>query len=139
MIELLFEEQNIQNALNYLFEKKDTSDRDGMSFHDLPRYLSDNKESLMASVLDGSYRPGYAIQTVIVNKKGKSRTISKYSTVDRFIAQLAYQLLYPVVETLMFNESHAYQKGKSTKSAADQCRSHIYEGYSYVVNVDFTD
>ena len=139
MIELLFEEKNIEDALNYLFEKKDTYDRDRMSFHDLPRYLSDNKESLMASVLDGSYKPEYAIQSVIVSKKGKSRTISKYSTVDRFIAQLAYQLLYPIVESLMFNESHAYQKGKSTKTAADQCRGLILDGYAYVVNVDFTD
>ena len=139
MIELLFDDSNVQSALDYLLNKGDTCGYDGITTQQLPEYLKLNKDVLFGSILDGSYHPGYVTQFEIVNKKGKSRTVSKYNSVDRFVAQLVYQVIYPVIDPLMVDESYAYQKGKSVLSAVQKSREHILDGYKFVITVDFND
>ena len=140
MIEELFTDNNTRSALDYLLNKNSSNTGyDGMTITQLPNYLELNKKALFSSIRDGTYHPGYVTQFDLVGKNGKTRPISKFNTIDRYVAQLVYQVIYPVIDPLMGPESYAYQKGKSVLQAVQACRDHILDDHSHVVLIDFHD
>ena len=85
MINDILSKQNINTAMENLLQKKDSAGVDGMYLSELPEYLKNNREALIANILSDNYKPGLVQVMDILNNKGKVRTISKLVTLDRLI------------------------------------------------------
>lgn len=139
MIEKVFSNANMNQAMEIMLSKKDTRGYDGLYVHDLPKYLSMNRKALRDSLLGGTWEPGYVQQYETVNRHGKIRIVSNLSTIDKFVSQCIYQTISPLINERMTETSYAYQKGKSVLDAAKKCRDYVSLGYKYVLHLDIHD
>ena len=136
MFEQIVDTENIDKALEYLLNGKDTFGTDGMYIHELQDYLNHNREHFVNMISDGKWQPGLVRLIDIVNKKGKIRTISSMNSIDKLVARCVFQVLEPLLESQLSDYSYAYRKDKGVDAAVKQARDYA-EKYPYVVSVDF--
>ena len=136
MIEQILGINNITRAKLHLLEKRDSCGVDGMRLSELDEYISNNMHALRASIMDGTYRPGLVQEVEQINYKGKIRTISKLTSVDRLILRAIHQVLYDKFSPLFSPFSYAYQENKSIAYAARQAADYVENGYGYSVDLD---
>ncbi len=136
MIEQVLDDDNVKKALDYLMSKKNSRGYDGIQTHDLPEYYELNKDQIKSDIMSGRYMPGKVEQFELLDKKKKTRLISNMCAVDKLISQCIYQVIYEVIDPIMFDQSFAYQKNKGVLAAVKQCRQYILDGNEYVVQVD---
>lgn len=136
MIERILSDQNLQRAREHLAQKHDSCGLDGMRLSELSDYLQHNLDFLRASIRDGSYRPGLVQEVDFINQKGKIRTISKFTTVDRLILRAVHQVLYDQIAPLFSPYSYAYQENKGIAAAVRQAADYVEAGFRYTVDID---
>ena len=94
MINRILNRENLNQAKENLLKKHDSCGVDGMRLSELEDYLQNNYEALTSSILDETYRSGLVQEVDIINNKGKIRTISKLTSVDRLVLRAVHQILY---------------------------------------------
>ena len=107
-----------------------------MRLSELDEYLQNNLKTLCESILGDTYRPGLVEEIEILNKKGKIRTISKLTTIDRLISRAIHQVLYDKFSPLFSPFSYAYQKSKGIVTAVRQAADYVETGFGYTIDID---
>ncbi|MBM6947014.1 group II intron reverse transcriptase/maturase, partial [Bacteroides gallinaceum] len=69
---------------------------DKMSCEQLFSWLSANKDSLILSLMDGSYRPNPVRRVEIPKDNGNMRLLGIPTVVDRLVQQAINQVLTPI-------------------------------------------
>jgi group II intron reverse transcriptase/maturase len=136
MIERILSDGNINLAREHLQGKHDSCGVDGMRLSELKDYIQNNMAALRASIMDGTYRPGLVQEVELINKKGKIRTISKLTSVDRLILRAIHQVLYEKFAPLFSTFSFAYQENKGISTAARQAADYVEAGFRHTVDLD---
>ena len=137
MIEKVVSGTRMNSALDYVMSKKDMCGFDGMHTYELPKYLKEHKEELRQKLLKGEWKPGLVQQREIVMKNGKTRIISNFNAVDRYVSTCIYQEIYPLAEKEFSSCSYAYRKNKSALEAAKKCCGYASEGYDFCGNINY--
>jgi len=130
MINRILNRENLNQAKENLLKKHDSCGVDGMRLSELEDYLQNNYEALTSSILDETYRPGLVQEVDIINNKGKIRTISKLTSVDRLILRAVHQILYESFSPQFSPSSFAYQENKGISTSARQAANYIEAEYS---------
>jgi RNA-directed DNA polymerase len=136
MLEQILSPANLNAAYKKVLRNKGAGGIDEMQVESLKDYLIKEKEALIASILDGNYRPNPVRRVEIPKENGKKRQLGIPTVVDRVIQQAITQVLSPVYEKQFSKSSYGFRPKRSAHQALQQCQRHIDEGYKYAVDMD---
>jgi len=135
LLEQILSPSNLNQAFKRVRSNKGSGGIDKMEVESLRDYLVNNKEKLIQSILDGSYRPNPVRRVEIPKEKGK-RNLGIPTVVDRVIQQAIAQILSPVYEKQFSSSSYGFRPKRSAHQALNKCKSCITDGYKYAVDMD---
>ena len=135
LLEQILSPSNLNRAYKRVRSNKGSGGIDKMEVQSLKDHLVKNKEKLIQSILDGSYRPNPVRRVEIPKEKGK-RNLGIPTVVDRVIQQAIAQILSPIYEKQFSPNSYGFRLGRNAHQALNKCRDHITDGYIYAVDID---
>ena len=109
---------------------------DGMDVSELRAWIADNRERLIASLLDGSYRPQPVRGVQIPQPGGGMRQLGIPTVVDRLVQQAIAQVLEPRLDPTFSGSSFGFRPGRGAHDALRQARGYVADGYEVVVDLD---
>jgi RNA-directed DNA polymerase len=131
------ERDNLNRAYRRVKANKGAPGVDGMMVNDLYGWLAQHKEGLIASLLDGSYRP-QAVRGVEIPKAGGhgKRQLGIPAVVDRLVQQAILQVLEGIVEPTFSASSYGFRPGRSAHQALQKGAEYVAGGRGIVVDLD---
>jgi group II intron reverse transcriptase/maturase len=136
MLEQILSPANLNAAFKRVKQNKGAGGIDEMQVESLKDYLIKEKDALIASILEGKYRPNPVRRVEIPKENGKKRQLGIPTVVDRVIQQALTQVLSPIYEKQFSQSSYGFRPKRSAHQALRQCQGHISEGYKYAVDMD---
>jgi len=136
LIDEILSDANLARARDFLLAKHDGCGVDGVRLSQLDEYLRLNWENVKQEIYQGTYTPGRVQEVDILNRKGKTRTISKLNTIDRLVLRMIMQVLAPQVDPTFYRYSFAFREGMGVVDAVRQSAKFINMGLPYVVELD---
>jgi group II intron reverse transcriptase/maturase len=135
LLEQILSPTNLNRAFKRVRSNRGSGGVDKMEVESLKGYLVNNKEKLIQSILDGSYRPNPVRRVEIPKEKGK-RKLGIPTVVDRVVQQAIAQVLTPVYERQFLSNSYGFRPKRNAHQALNRCRNYITDGYKYAVDMD---
>lgn len=136
LLEQILSPYNLNRAYKAVMKNKGCGGIDKKSCEDLLPWLKANKEELVSSLMDGSYRPNPVKRVEIPKDGGKMRLLGIPTVVDRMVQQAINQVLTPVYERQFSRTSYGFRPKRSCHDALRETQKIINEGYIYVVDLD---
>jgi RNA-directed DNA polymerase len=109
---------------------------DGMTVETMRGWIATNRETLIASLLDGSYQPQPVRGVSIPKPGGGERQLGIPTVVDRLVQQAIAQILDPILDPTFSASSFGSRPGRSARDALRQARGYVADGYDIVVDLD---
>ena len=136
LLEIILTPDNLNKAYKAVVRNKGCGGIDKMSCEQLLPWLLTNKDELMSSLLDGSYRPNPVKRVEIPKDNGKMRLLGIPTVVDRLVQQAINQVLTPIYENQFSKTSYGFRPRRGCHDALRGAQRIINEGYIYVVDLD---
>ena len=136
LLENILSPFNLNLAYKQVKRNKGTGGVDKMEVESLKDYLVRNKESLIATIERGKYRPNPVRRVEIPKENGKKRQLGIPTVVDRVIQQSIAQQLTPIYESMFSPGSFGFRPKRGAHQALCKCRDYITDGYVYAVDID---
>ncbi len=128
---------NLNRAYKRVKANKGAPGVDGMTVGDLRGWIADNRERLIVSLLDGSYRPQPVRGVEIPKPEGKGvRQLGIPTVVDRLVQQAILQVLEPLLDPGFSASSFGFRPGRGAHDALHQAREYVADGRTIVVDID---
>jgi len=135
LLEQILSPTNLNRAYKRVRSNRGSGGVDKMEVESLRDHLVDNKETLIQSILDGSYRPNPVRRVEIPKEKGE-RSLGIPTAADRVIQQAISQVLTPIYEKQFSPNSYGFRPSRNAHQALYRCRNYITDGYKYAVDMD---
>ena len=136
MLEQILSPANLNAAYKRVVRNKGAGGIDEMQVESLKDYLIEEKDTLIATILGGKYRPNAVRRVQIPKEDGKKRQLGIPTVVDRVIQQAITQVLSPIYEKQFSASSYGFRPKRNAHQALQQCQRYITEGYKYAVDMD---
>ena len=107
-----------------------------MTIAQLRPWLAAHKEELVASLLDGSYRPQPVRGVQIPKPGGGVRQLGIPTVVDRLVQQAILQVLEPRLDPTFSPSSFGFRPGRGAHDALRQAQKYVADGGVIVVDID---
>lgn len=135
-LEAILLPDNLNKAYKAVIRNKGCGGIDKMSCDELFPWLLANKESLIRSLLDGSYRPNPVLRVEIPKDSDKMRLLGIPTVVDRLVQQAINQVLIPIYEAQFSRNSFGFRPRRGCHDALFRAKDIVNSGYKYVVDFD---
>ena len=122
---------NLNRAYKAVMRNKGCGGIDKMSCEQLLPWLLTNKDELIRSLMDGSYRPNPVKRVEIPKDNGKMRLLGIPTVVDRLVQQAVNQVLTPIYENQFSKTSYGFRPRRGCHDALRGAQRIINEGYIY--------
>jgi RNA-directed DNA polymerase len=127
---------NLNLAYKRVKANKGAAGVDGMTTDDLRSWIAENRERLIASLLDGSCQPNTVRGVEIPKPGGGVRQLGIPTVVDRLVQQAILQVLEPILDPAFSSSSFGFRPGRSAHQALAQARQYVADGGGIVVDID---
>lgn len=136
LMERITDPENLNQAYERVMANKGAPGVDGQSVRQLAGWIKKHQRELVASLLDGSYRP-QAVRGVQIPKPGGGvRQLGIPTVVDRLVQQAILQVLDPILDPGFSQSSYGFRNGRSAHDALRKAREYVAEGREVVVDID---
>jgi len=137
LMEQACEPANLNRAYARVMANKGSPGVDGMTVGQLGDWIKRHKQTLIASLLDGSYQP-QPVRGVQIPKPGGRgmRQLGIPTVVDRLVQQAMLQVLEPILDTTFSASSYGFRPGRSAHDALAQAQEYVADGRAIVVDID---
>jgi RNA-directed DNA polymerase len=136
LMERVVERDNLNRAYRRVKANKGAPGVDGMTIRDLCDWIAAHKEELIASLLDGSFRPQTVRGVEIPKPGGGMRQLGIPTVVDRLVQQAILQVLEPLLDPTFSPSSYGFRPGRGAHDALHQASRYVAEGRGIVVDMD---
>ena len=136
LLETILDPSNLNRAYKAVMRNKGRGGIDEMSCEQMLPWLLANKDSLIRSLLDGTYRPNPVLRVEIPKDNGKMRLLGIPTVVDRLVQQAINQVLTPIYEKQFSRTSYGFRPKRGCHDALRGAQKIIDAGYRYVVDLD---
>ena len=136
LLEMILSPDNLNKAYKAVVRNKGCGGIDCMSCEELLPWLLANKNNLICSLLDGSYRPNPVRRVEIPKDNGKMRLLGIPTVVDRLVQQAINQVLTQLYEPQFIPNSYGFRPRRGCLDALRRTQKIVNEGYKYVVDLD---
>lgn len=136
LLERILERENLNSAYKRVKSNKGSHGVDGMKVDELLPYLKQHGKSLIAGILEGTYRPKPVRRVEIPKPDGGVRLLGIPTVIDRMVQQSVAQVLTPIFERTFSDNSFGFRPGRDTKQAVRKAREYMEQGYKWVVDID---
>ena len=136
LFEQILSSANLSRAYKAVMRNKGCGGIDKMSCEQLLPWLLTNKDLLIRSLMDGSYRPNPVKRVEIPKDNGKMRLLGIPTVVDRLVQQAINQVLTSIYENQFSKTSYGFRPRRGCHDALRGAQRIINEGYIYVVDLD---
>ena len=136
LLERIISPDNLLKAYKAVQRNRGCSGIDKMSCEQMLPWLLANKDALIRSLLDGSYRPNPVKRVEIPKDNGKMRLLGIPTVIDRLVQQAINQTLTPIYERQFSPGSYGFRPGRGCHDALRGAQKIIDDGYIYVVDLD---
>ena len=113
LLEQILSPTNLNKAYEQVKSNKGSGGVDGLGVEDLLDYLRNHKDELLQSIIRGKYKPNPVRRVEIPKEGGKKRQLGIPTVVDRVIQQANAQILSPIYEPLVSNNSYGFRPKRS--------------------------
>ncbi len=137
LMEKICERANLNQAYKRVKANKGAAGVDGLTVDDLSGWITTHRESLIESLLTGTYQPS-VVRGVEIPKPGNKglRTLGIPTVVDRLVQQAIHQVLDPILDPSFSESSYGFRTGRSAHHALKRAQEYVREGYDIVVDID---
>ena len=132
LLEVILSPDNMNKAYKAVVRNKGKGGIDKMSCEQLLPWLLANKDELIRSLLDGTYRPSPVRGVEIPKDGGKMRLLGIPTVVDRMVQQAINQVLTIIYEPQFSKRSFGFRPKRGCLNALREVRKTVDEGYKYV-------
>lgn len=129
LFEQILSPANLNRAYKAVMRNKGCGGIDKMSCEHLLPWLLTNKDELIRSLMDGSYRPNPVKRVEIPKDNGKMRLLGIPTVVDRLVQQAINQVLTPIYENQFSKTSYGFRPRRGCHDALRGAQRIISEGY----------
>jgi RNA-directed DNA polymerase len=136
LMEEVTRRDNLNRAYRRVKANKGAPGVDGMTLGELADWIGQNKERLIASLLDGSYQPQLVRGVEIPKPGGGVRQLGIPTVVDRLVQQAILQVLEPILDPTFSASSFGFRPGRGAHDALSQASRYVAEGREIVVDLD---
>ena len=117
LLERIISPDNLLKAYKAVQRNRGCSGIDKMSCEQMLPWLFANKDALIRSLLDGSYRPNPVKRVEIPKDNGKMRLLRIPIVVDRLVQQAINQALTPIYENQFPKTSYGFRPRRGCHDA----------------------
>ena len=117
LFEQILSPVNLNRAYKAVMRNKGCGGIDKMSCEQLLPWLLTNKDLLIRSLMDGSYRPNPVKRVEIPKDNGKMRLLGIPTVVDRMVQQAISQVLTPIYENQFSKTSYGFRPRRGCHDA----------------------
>lgn len=138
LMERICDPSNLNRAYKRVKANKGAAGVDGMTVDALFGWIAEHKESLIDSLISGTYQPK-PVLGVEIPKPGKNKGVRQLGipcVVDRLVQQAILQVLEPIFDPTFSGSSYGFRPGRSAHQALIKAREYVREGYEIVVDMD---
>lgn len=137
LMEQICDPKNLIRAYRRVRANQGKPGVDGMTVHELADWLREHHQALIASLLEGTYRPQPVRGVQIPKPGGGQRQLGIPVAVDRLVQQAILQVLNPILDPTFSNSSYGFRPGRDAHMALEQARKYVaQEGREFVVDLD---
>lgn len=136
LFETILSPDNLNKAYKAVVRNKGCGGIDNMSCEQLLPWLLANKDDLIRTLMDGTYRPNPVRRVEIPKDNGKKRLLGIPTVVDRMVQQAINQVLTPIYEPEFSNRSFGFRPRRGCLVALREVQKTVDEGYRYVIDLD---
>jgi len=136
LMEEVCQRDNLWKALKRVQANKGAPGVDGMTVHQLEKYLKRHWPKIRDQLLAGTYQPQPVQRVEIPKPDGGVRKLGIPTALDRFIQQAVLQVLQQRWDRTFSEHSYGFRPGRSAHQAVAQAQAYITEGYGYTVDID---
>ena len=136
LLEVILSPDNLNEAYKSAMRNKGCGGIDKMSCEQLLPGLKANKDELIRSLLDGTYRPNPVRRVEIPKEGGKMRLLGIPTVVDRMVQQAINQVLTIIYEPQFSKRSFGFRPRRGCLNALQEVQKIVNEGYKYAVDLD---
>jgi len=138
LMERICDPLNLNRAYKRVKANKGVAGVDGMTVNDLYSWIVEHKESLIESLLTGTYQPQLVLG-VEIPKPGKGKGVRQLGipcVVDRLVQQAIHQVLEPILDPTFSDSSYGFRPGRGAHQALKRAQGYVKEGYGIGVDID---
>lgn len=136
LLEVILSPDNLNKAYKSVVRNKGKGGIDKMSCEQLLPWLLANKDELIRSLLDGTYRPNPVRRVEIPKDGGTKRLLGIPTVVDRLVQQAINRVLTTIYEPQFSKRSFGFRPRRGCHKALRAVQTSVDEGYKYVVDLD---
>jgi len=136
LMEEVCQRDNLNRAYRRVKSNKGAPGVDGMTIQNLAAWINEHKEELIASLLDGSYRPQPVRRVDIPKPGGGMRQLGIPTVIDRLIQQAILQVLEPLLDPTFSASSYGFRPGRGAHDALAAASQYVADGRTIVVDLD---
>lgn len=136
LMELVCASENMNKAYKQVKANRGAPGIDGITVSELKPWLMENKEELVQSLLNGTYRPSPVRKVEIPKPAGGVRQLGIPTVKDRLVQQALLQILTPILDPLFSQSSYGFRPSKNAHQALEKAKEYVSKGRDYVVDLD---
>lgn len=136
MLDNILDKNNLNEAYKQVVKNKGAAGVDGMTIDELWGYLAENREEIILSIRERSYKPKPVLRVEIPKPDGGTRLLGIPTVVDRVIQQAISQILTKVFDSQFSEYSYGFRPKRYAEMAIIQALEYMNDGYEWIVDID---